>query len=119
MSIINQSIGIIGLGYVGLPLAVAFSEKYNVVGVDISQQRIDELKNGDDQTNEIQTSDLLNAIDNGFSLTSQIEEAKDCNTFIVTVPTPVNSSKQPDLQPSYQCDQSRRYRLKKGRYGRL
>ena len=99
MSIINQSIGIIGLGYVGLPLAVAFSKKYNVVGVDISQQRIDELKNGDDQTNEIQTSDLLNAIDSGFFLTSQIEDAKDCNTFIVTVPTPVNSSKQPDLQP--------------------
>lgn len=99
MSIINQSIGIIGLGYVGLPLAVAFSEKHNVVGIDISQQRIDELKNGDDQTNEIQTSNLLEAINNGFSLTSKIEEAKDCKIFIVTVPTPVNSSKQPDLNP--------------------
>ena len=99
MSIINQSIGIIGLGYVGLPLAVAFSEKHNVVGIDISQQRIDELKNGDDQTNEIQTSNLLEAINNGFSLTSNIEEAKDCKIFIVTVPTPVNSSKQPDLNP--------------------
>ena len=114
MSIINQSIGIIGLGYVGLPLAVAFSKKHNVVGVDISQQRIDELKNGDDQTNEIQTSDLLNAIDNGFSLTSQIEDAKDCNTFIVTVPTPVNSSKQPDLQPVISATKAVATVLKKG-----
>ena len=109
-----KSIGIIGLGYVGLPLAVAFSKKYNVVGVDISQQRIDELKNGDDQTNEIQTSDLFNAIDNGFSLTSQIEDAKDCNTFIVTVPTPVNSSKQPDLQPVISATKAVATVLKKG-----
>lgn len=96
----NPMIGIIGLGYVGLPLAVAFAQKYSVVGVDINQQRIDELKQGVDQTNEIESPQLRTAIDQeGLSLSTQIQAAKNCTVFIVTVPTPVTSSKQPNLDP--------------------
>lgn len=95
----NPMIGIIGLGYVGLPLAVAFAQKYSVVGVDINQQRIDELKQGVDQTNEIESPQLRTAIDQGLSLSIQIQAAKNCTVFIVTVPTPVTSSKQPNLDP--------------------
>lgn len=95
----NPMIGVIGLGYVGLPLAVAFAQKYSVVGVDINQQRIDELKQGVDQTNEIESPQLRTAIDQGLSLSTQIQAAKNCTVFIVTVPTPVTSSKQPNLDP--------------------
>ena len=99
MKTTNQIIGIIGLGYVGLPLAVAFAQKYSVKGVDISQQRIAELQQGEDQTNEIKRPQLLEALEQGLTLSTQIQEAKDCTVFIITVPTPVNSSKQPDLNP--------------------
>ena len=99
MKTINPMIGVIGLGYVGLPLAVAFAQKYSVIGVDINQQRIDELKQGVDQTNEIESQQLRTAIDQGLSLSTQIQAAKNCTVFIVTVPTPVTSSKQPNLDP--------------------
>ena len=99
MKTTNQTIGIIGLGYVGLPLAVAFAEKYPVIGVDISQQRIAELQQGEDQTNEIERPQLLAALKQGLTLTTKIQETKACTVFIVTVPTPVTSSKQPDLNP--------------------
>ena len=114
MSIINQSIGIIGLGYVGLPLAVAFAEKYPVVGVDISQQRIAELQQGEDQTNEIESPQLLEALEQGLTLTNKIQAAKDCTVFIVTVPTPVTSSKQPDLNPVISATKAVATVLKKG-----
>lgn len=110
----TQTIGIIGLGYVGLPLAVAFAEKYPVIGVDIIQQRIEELQQGEDQTNEIQTSELLAAIEDGLSLTTQIQDAKDCTTYIVTVPTPVTSNKQPDLQMIIDATKAVATVLKKG-----
>ena len=114
MKTTNQTIGIIGLGYVGLPLAVAFAEKYPVVGVDISQQRIAELQQGEDQTNEIESPQLLEALEQGLTLTNKIQAAKDCTVFIVTVPTPVTSSKQPDLNPVISATKAVATVLKKG-----
>ena len=111
---IKSNIGIIGLGYVGLPLAVAFAEKYPVVGVDISQQRIAELQQGEDQTNEIERPQLLAALEQGLNLTNKIHVAKDCTVFIVTVPTPVTSSKQPDLNPVISATKAVATVLKKG-----
>lgn len=110
----NPMIGIIGLGYVGLPLAVAFAQKYSVVGVDINQQRIVELKQGVDQTNEIESPQLRTAIDQGLSLSTQIQAAKNCTVFIVTVPTPVTSSKQPNLDPVISATKAVAKVLKKG-----
>ena len=91
----KNKIAIIGLGYVGLPLAVAFGEKYQVIGFDIDSSRIDELKNKFDRTNELTDSDiskaaLLTFVDNDSALA-------DCNIYILTVPTPIDKSKQPDL----------------------
>lgn len=114
MKTTNQTIGIIGLGYVGLPLAVAFAQKYSVMGVDISQQRIAELQQGEDQTNEIESPQLLAALEQGLTLTTQIQEAKDCTVFIVTVPTPVTFSKQPDLSPVISATKAVATALKKG-----
>ncbi|MEN8826311.1 MAG: nucleotide sugar dehydrogenase [Wenyingzhuangia sp.] len=110
----NPMIGIIGLGYVGLPLAVAFAQKYSVVGVDINQQRIVELKQGVDQTNEIESPQLRTAIDQGLSLSTQIQAAKNCTVFIVTVPTPVTSSKKPNLDPVISATKAVAKFLKKG-----
>ncbi|AXX91775.1 Vi polysaccharide biosynthesis UDP-N-acetylglucosamine C-6 dehydrogenase TviB [Malaciobacter molluscorum LMG 25693] len=94
-----DKICIIGLGYVGLPLAHAFSVKYEVVGLDIYQTRIDELNNAHDRTLELSREQLKEAIDNGIKFTCNIEDIKDCNIFIVTVPTPIDKNKQPDLTP--------------------
>ena len=88
-------IAVIGLGYVGLPLAVEFSKKVSVVGFDIHQKRIDELKGGQDHTLEVSTEELLQATRLEYS--AQLEDLKDCNFFIVTVPTPIDEFKQPDL----------------------
>jgi len=93
------SIAIIGLGYVGLPLAHAFSSKYNVVGFDISQWRIDELSNGYDRTLELSKEQVNEALTNGMEFTLNIDDIKDCNIFIVTVPTPIDKNKRPDLTP--------------------
>jgi len=95
----NPKIAIIGLGYVGLPLAHAFSTKYKVVGFDISQSRIDELRNGYDRTLELSEEQVKEAISNGMEFTNQIEDIKDCNIYIVTVPTPIDEHKTPDLTP--------------------
>lgn len=96
-------IAIIGLGYVGLPLARLFATKYPVVGFDIDSSRIRELTNGIDRTLEVE-SELLKSVlkcgknaDPGLFCTQQIEDIKDCNYYIVTVPTPVNINKHPDL----------------------
>ena len=89
---------LIGLGYVGLPLAVAFAEKFKVVGFDISQSRINELENGHDKTLEID-DDLLNSIKNNITYTVDIQDTKDCNIYIVTVPTPIDKTNRPDLTP--------------------
>lgn len=93
----NSKIGIIGLGYVGLPLAVEFGQKRSVIGFDINKTRIDELKNNTDTTLETSQIELKNAIYLDF--TSDIEDLKDCKIFIVTVPTPIDSLKNPDLTP--------------------
>lgn len=97
-------IAIIGLGYVGLPLAIEFAKKYKVVGFDIDKGRIEELKNGKDRTQEVNESDLLgilnqdsNDFGTGLDFSSLVENINECNTFIVTVPTPIDSFKLPDL----------------------
>jgi len=90
-------IAIIGLGYVGLPLAVEFGKKYAVVGFDINDKRIEELKNGIDKTLEIDPEGLKAAIHLHFS--TQLKDIADCNYFIVTVPTPIDKHKRPDLTP--------------------
>jgi UDP-N-acetyl-D-galactosamine dehydrogenase len=101
LSTINSklSIAVIGLGYVGLPLAHAFSEKYEVVGFDISKWRIDELTSGYDRTLELSKEQVKEALDNGMKFTLDVDDIKDCNIFIVTVPTPIDKNKRPDLTP--------------------
>jgi len=93
----NTKIAMIGLGYVGLPLAVEFGKKYTTVGFDINRPRIDELKSGHDHTLEVSDEELAEA--DKLSYTADIEEIKSCNIYIVTVPTPINEYKQPDLSP--------------------
>jgi UDP-N-acetyl-D-galactosamine dehydrogenase len=95
----NTKICVIGLGYVGLPLAHAFSAKYNVVGFDISKWRIDELSSGYDRTLELNESQVKEAIKNGMKFSLDINDIKDCNIYIVTVPTPIDKNKRPDLTP--------------------
>jgi len=93
----NTKIAMIGLGYVGLPLAVEFGKKYTTVGFDINRPRIDELKSGHDHTLEVSDEELAEA--DKLSYTADIEDIKSCNIYIVTVPTPINEYKQPDLSP--------------------
>jgi UDP-N-acetyl-D-glucosamine/UDP-N-acetyl-D-galactosamine dehydrogenase len=95
----NSKICVIGLGYVGLPLAHAFSEKYKVVGFDISQWRIDELRAGHDRTLELSEIQVKEALSNGMEFSLDVNDIKDCNIFIVTVPTPIDKNKRPDLTP--------------------
>ena len=93
----NIKICIVGLGYVGLPLAIEFSKKYNVVGYDINQTRIDELSNGIDRTLEVSSNELDNS--NKLKLTYLDEDIKDCNIYIITVPTPIDEFNNPNLKP--------------------
>ena len=93
----NKKITIVGLGYVGLPLALAFSKKYPVVGYDINPSRIEDLKKGIDQTDETNPKELHAALENGLQLTNEIQAIADATIYIVTVPTPVNENKEPDL----------------------
>lgn len=97
MSYDNPSIGIIGLGYVGLPLAVEFGKKIKTVGFDINQPRIQELISGMDSTLEVDSDELKEATE--LSYTADPAEIKDCNIYIVTVPTPIDAHKRPDLTP--------------------
>lgn len=90
---------IIGLGYVGLPLAHAFSKKYKVVGYDINRARIDELKGGFDRTQELTPEQLQECAKNGLEFTLDEEGIRECNIYIVTVPTPIDISNKPDLSP--------------------
>ncbi|MDD2739614.1 MAG: Vi polysaccharide biosynthesis UDP-N-acetylglucosamine C-6 dehydrogenase TviB [Methylomonas lenta] len=93
----NIKIGMIGLGYVGLPLAVEFGQKYPTVGFDINQHRIKELQSGNDHTLEVSSEELAHATHLTYS--ASIKDIADCNVYIVTVPTPINEHKQPDLTP--------------------
>jgi UDP-N-acetyl-D-glucosamine/UDP-N-acetyl-D-galactosamine dehydrogenase len=95
----KSKICVIGLGYVGLPLAHAFSEKYKVVGFDISQWRIDELRAGHDRTLELSEKQVKEALSNGMEFSLDVNDIKNCNIFIVTVPTPIDKNKRPDLTP--------------------
>lgn len=93
----KSKIAIIGLGYVGLPLAISFSKKYPVVGFDINQKRIGELKDGKDSTQEVSNKDLLNA--KNLTFENDYEKISKSNVYIVTVPTPIDEHNQPDLTP--------------------
>ncbi|MDP2076979.1 MAG: nucleotide sugar dehydrogenase [Sulfuricurvum sp.] len=110
----TDKICIIGLGYVGLPLAHAFSSKYNVVGFDIAQWRIDELQDGSDRTLELNNKQVKEAINNGIVFTLNIEDIKECNIYIITVPTPIDNYKKPDLAPLLKASETVGKVLNKG-----
>jgi len=113
-------IGIVGLGYVGLPLARLFATKYPVVGFDINQKRVDELNNGSDYTLEI-SKDLLQSVLTlsplekiGLFCSTNIADLQQCNYYIITVPTPVDKYNKPDLTPLYKSSETVGKMLKKG-----
>lgn len=93
----KYKIGIIGLGYVGLPLAVEFGKKYETIGFDINLDRIEELRGGNDSTLEVDSEGLKSS--RHLSFTSDIQDLNECTIYIVTVPTPIDQNKRPDLQP--------------------
>jgi len=99
----KHKITVVGLGYVGLPLAVEFGKKYQVVGFDINQSRVNELNTGHDSTLEVEDENLQQALkktgDTGLFLSTNIDDIKDSNIYIVTVPTPIDEFKRPDLTP--------------------
>ena len=119
----SHKIAIIGLGYVGLPLARLFATKYPVVGFDINQQRIEELNQGKDHTLEVE-DDILQAVlvqDNPFTTptlglynSSNLDDIKEANIYIVTVPTPVDKHNRPDLTPLYKSSETVGKVLSKG-----
>ena len=109
-----MKIAVIGLGYVGLPLAAAFSEKYEVTGFDVNAAPIEELKSGYDRTLELSGEQMKKAIDNGMQFSLNLDDIKECNFFIVTVPTPIDKNKRPDLTPVIKATQSVAKVLKKG-----
>lgn len=102
----NLKLAIIGLGYVGLPIAHAFSEKYSVIGFDISQQRVDELNTCNDRTLELSKEQVKESLKNGMRFTNDLNEIADCNIYIVTVPTPIDKNKHPDLAPLFKASES-------------
>ena len=108
----NIKLAVIGLGYVGLPLAVEFGKKRTVVGFDINQPRIDALQAGHDATLEVSDAELAESA--GLSYTATLDDLKECNVFIVTVPTPINEHKQPDLTPLIKASETIGKVLKKG-----
>ena len=117
----NTKIAVIGLGYVGLPLAAAFANKYHVVGFDINKKRVEELNSGNDFTLEVD-SDTLNSVlvqvnpnkSNGLLCSTNLDDIKDCNYFIVTVPTPTDKHNRPDLTPLYKASETVGKVLKSG-----
>ena len=102
----------IGLGYVGLPLAVEFAKHYPVIGFDINQGRIAGINQGHDSTLEVEDDNLKSVLStnqpkgNGLYLTSNLDEIRDCNVYIVTVPTPVDKNNRPDLTPLVKASES-------------
>ena len=91
-------ISIVGLGYVGLPLAVEFAKKFKVTGYDVNHSRVRELNKGRDSTLEVSEKKLLDVKDN-LKYSNKIEETEDCNIYIVTVPSPIDETNQPNLKP--------------------
>jgi UDP-N-acetyl-D-galactosamine dehydrogenase len=121
MYLSDRRIAIIGLGYVGLPLAIEFGKKYNVLGFDVNQERIEELKSGKDRTNEADLEGLQFAMNLanksnkvGLTFSSNIVELKSYNVFIVTVPTPIDQFKAPDLTPLLKASEMLGKVIKKG-----
>lgn len=112
MEWLNINIGIIGLGYVGLPLAIEFGKKFNVIGFDINEKRINELRKGFDRTRECEDIFLEEIKELSFS--SNVEDLINCNIFIVTVPTPIDNFKVPDLIPLLRASEMIGKILKKG-----
>ena len=108
----DNKIAVIGLGYVGIPLAVEFGKKIETIGLDINSDRINELRKGYDRTLEMDESDLKSSTH--LTFTESIEDTKDCNIFIITVPTPINSKNLPDLTPLILSSKSVGSVLKKG-----
>ena len=94
---IKDKITILGLGYVGLPLAIEFSKKFNVVGFDISKKRIADLNSNIDKTDEVDEKELEKALDKNLLLSNDLKDIQDSNIYIITVPTPITKSKKPDL----------------------
>ena len=116
----NIKIGVIGLGYVGLPLARLFATKYPVVGFDINQKRVEELRQGKDTTLEVE-NDVLQSVlkstsseERGLFCSADLEDIKGCNYYVITVPTPVDKNNRPDLTPLYKSSESVGKVLKKG-----
>ncbi|RYC51425.1 nucleotide sugar dehydrogenase [Flagellimonas olearia] len=113
-------IAVIGLGYVGLPLARLFATKYPVIGFDINQGRIQELQSGVDSTLEVSNEDLQSVIKEsapegqGLFCSNDIDQIKDCNYYIITVPTPIDKNNRPDLTPLYKSSETVGKVLKKG-----
>ncbi len=116
----NIKIAVIGLGYVGLPLARLFATKYPVIGFDINSNRIAELQSGEDSTLEISNKMLQSVlqktpnINTGLFCTNEIDNLKDCNYFVITVPTPVDKNNRPNLTPLYKSSETVGKVLKKG-----
>ncbi|MCE4955671.1 nucleotide sugar dehydrogenase [Macrococcoides caseolyticum] len=107
----NRKIAVVGLGYVGLPVAVSFGKLHEVIGFDINEERIKELKNGYDRTNEVNQKDL---IESKISFTSSKEDLSSADFIIVAVPTPINKNNQPDLLPLIKASETVGSVLKKG-----
>ena len=115
MDISDKKIAIIGLGYVGLPLAVEFGRKYYTIGYDINKHRIDELNKGIDNTLEIKNKDLSKVLEDGFfRVSSNKKDLSKCNIFIVTVPTPTDKNNRPVLKPLLSASETIAAVLKKG-----
>ena len=106
---------VIGLGYVGLPLARLFSTKYSTIGFDKNQSRVDSLMKGHDSTLEVSDELLQDAICNhGLRCTTSLDEIRDCNFYVVAVPTPVDADNNPDLTPLYGASETVGYVISKG-----
>lgn len=121
MNTSSTKIAVIGLGYVGLPLAVEFAKKYDVLGFDINQSRVEELKKGEDRTKEADLESLMQSIELkkqgsslGLSFSNVVQDLKDYNVYIVTVPTPIDDFKSPDLRPLLKASEMLGTVLKKG-----
>ena len=103
----DLKIAVIGLGYVGLPLARLFSTKYKTIGFDMNQARVDTLMAGHDSTLEVADELLQSAIkNNGFLCTTKLEDIKNCNFYVVAVPTPVDENNRPDLKPLWSASET-------------
>ena len=112
MKIQDVKLAVIGLGYVGLPLAVEFGKKRSVLGFDVNKKRVDELKSGRDHTLEVESEDLQQA--SGLTYSMVIDDLAACNLYIVTVPTPIDEYKRPDLTPLIKASETIGKVLKKG-----